>query len=93
MMRQYEFIELNKSKGYHWFDRSTIRCFSSKVLDWDIISGHFISSERGPNGIRAYTLRKADFTSGEVRTIGEFQAYGTIGRARTAFKNALKGKL
>ena len=91
MMRQYEFIELNKSKGLHWFDKDTLRFFKSRVSNWDCISGLFISSERGPDMVRKYTVRKADFETGNVSTVGEFQQYRTIKAAKGAMKRAQRG--
>jgi hypothetical protein len=91
MMRLYEFIELSKASGNHFFDKDTMRFFRSRILDYDPITGYFITSEKGPSNSRAYTLRKADFSSGDVDTIGQFQEYSTITRARTAFKRKLRG--
>jgi hypothetical protein len=92
MLRQYEFEQLNKDKGFHWFDKETLHFFRSRISNWDPISGLFITSESGPfgQGPRAYTVRLADFTTGQVHTIGEFQAYSSIKRAKTALSKARK---
>jgi hypothetical protein len=92
MTRQYEFEQLNKAKGFHWFSKDTMRFWKTRVSNWDCISGLFITSEQPPSGPRKYTLRKADFESGQVLTIGEFCAYNTIGAAKTALRNAQRGK-
>lgn len=91
-MKLYEFIALNEAKGFCWFAPSTCRFFRSRVTNWDYITGYFISSEKGPSGIRLYTLRKGNFESGNVETIGEFQQYSTLSQAKTALKNKLRGK-
>jgi hypothetical protein len=90
MMKQDEFINFNSSKGFHWFDKGSMAFFRSRVSNWDSISGLFISSERGPNGGRAYSIRKADFETGNVSTIGKFQAYDSIGSAKTALRRLLR---
>lgn len=90
-MYLHEFKELNKAKGFHWFSKDTMRFFSSRVLDFDIISGYFITSERNGSSPRRYTIRKADFVSGEVSTVSVFQEYSSLQRARTAYKRKLRG--
>jgi hypothetical protein len=92
MMSLTEFKQLNRARGFHWFEQATLRFFRSRVSNFDCISGLFISSERGPNGVRAYTLRRADFETGNVKTEGEFQAYSSLARAKTALRNAQRGK-
>ncbi len=80
-----EFMRLNKEVGNHWFSPATLEFFESKVHDFDEDSGIFITSECGPfgKGPRAYTIRKADFQTGRVSTVGKFQEYATLQKART----------
>lgn len=89
-----DFKRLNRSIGNFWFDESTMRFFSSRIVDWCSLTGYFISSERGPHrtNARKYTIRHADFKTGRVRTVGEFQQYATLSRAKTRFKNLRSGK-
>ena len=90
-MRQYEFEQLNRDKGFCWFRKDTMRFWKTRVLTWDCVSGYFITSERGLNASRMYTIRQADFETGQVNTIGEFQAYDTSGKAKTALKRLQRG--
>jgi len=68
-----------------------MRFFSSRVL-----SGHyqgdggvfFVTSERGPNGIRAYSVTEFVPETGRVGHVGTFQGYATPARARAAAKQA-----
>jgi hypothetical protein len=96
MIRQYEFRALNASKGFHWFSPDAMRFFKTRILHktWDVISGYFITSETGPcGGERRYTLRRANAETGNVNTIGEFQAYSTIAQAKGALRRAQRAKL
>jgi hypothetical protein len=91
-MRLEEFKELNKSIGNYWFSPDSMRFFKSRILDWDIITGYFITSEKGPSNVRRYSIRRANFETGTVSTVSEFQEYPTLQRARTAYKRYLRGK-
>lgn len=91
MMRLYEFKQLNQAHKMHWFDADTLRFFKSRISNWDVITGYFISSERGPNDQRLYSIRKGNFETGNVTTIGQFQQYTDIRTAKRAIKNLLRG--
>ncbi len=99
MMTLNEFKELNKSKGFHWFSKGTMRYFKSRISNWDSVTGYFITSEHGPgnasetffNGPRKFSIRKANFDNGNVDTIGQFQQYNTLGAAKTALRCLLRG--
>lgn len=66
----------NRSIGNHWFDRDTMRFFKTKI-ESRLIAGHrFVTSERGPDERRRYTVRDAR-PDGTIDTIGEFQGYAT----------------
>lgn len=73
----------NRVGGGHWFEPSSMRFFASRVQGSFYGSkdgrAYFVSSERGPNGRRAYSVRVAE-PDGNIRTVGEFQGYPT-GRA------------
>jgi hypothetical protein len=88
MMRLNEFKELNAAKGFHWFKPDTLRFFKSRITHFDCIAGLFISSERGPDDVRRYTVRQADFETGQVHTVGEFGQYNSIATAKTGLKRA-----
>jgi hypothetical protein len=82
--------QANKDAGYHWFDSSTLGFFGS-VIGRTLYGGrYFISSEQGPNGIRAYTVREVE-ADGGIETVGDFQQYETAAQARAAIKQLLKG--
>ena len=75
-----EIERINASAGYHLFDAETTRFFSSRISDTAYLSddgthAYFTTSEKGPNGIRAYSVRVADMATGTINTVGEFQAY------------------
>jgi len=75
------------NSGY-FFAPDTMRFFRSRIA-WgtltDTSGGYlFVTSEQPPHGARAYTLRK--WANGQVDTLGEFQAYETLGKAKTALK-------
>lgn len=92
-MRLEEFIALNKSKGKHWFNKDTMRFFRSRVTNWDFISGYFITSERREwNTPRCYTIRKADFETGDVATVSEFQEYAHLNTAKRHLLKYLRGR-
>lgn len=86
MMSLNEFKSLNRQKGFHWFDQGTLSFFRSRVSNWDCVTGYFISSERGPDGYRKYSVRKADFETGNVSTVGGFFSYPSIATAKTTVK-------
>lgn len=81
--------------GSHFFDADSMRFFGSRIYDIKPVSDGwlFITSEKRPRSDdpRAYTLRKfaiADDSTGiTIDTIGEFQQYGSLARARTALKH------
>ncbi len=74
----------------HFFDADTLRFFSSRVAERAYNDGRggafFTTSEKGPNGIRAYTVRHYDPTRCSIETVGKFQQYGTAKQADGAAK-------
>jgi len=78
----------------HFFDKDTMRFFSSRVseLMWKKGSDiYFITSEqdRGMTGsVRSFTVRKTD-ADGDINSIGEFQGHATLGDARQAIKDII----
>ena len=78
-----EIIQANRNSGGHWFSEETMRFFKCRILD-GVFGGHyFVTSEKGPSGVRAYTVRHAD-SDGTISTVGGFQAYGTASDALDA---------
>ena len=92
-MKQYrydydEFKYKHERAGKYFFSPSWMAFFKSKVLDWRPFTGFFITSESGTFGKepKRYTIRKADFDTFDVDTIGEFQEFETLYKARKQFK-------
>ena len=83
--------ERSAHMGWHWFAPSTMRFFLSRVSS-SVYQGpggvYFVSSEKGPNGVRAYTVRRFDWASGDVDTVGAFQGHASRGSAHRAAKAA-----
>ncbi len=78
----------NAAIGNHWFDLSTLAFFKT-WFESGLIAGHrFITSEKGPDGRRRYTVRDAR-PDGTIDTIGEFRQFTTRDEARA---NVLKSK-
>lgn len=65
----------NYNAGGHWFDASAKRFFRSRVLS-EVYQGpagvFFVSSEKGPSGVRAFTVREFDPRTADVKTFGPF---------------------
>lgn len=78
----------------HWFDPSSMRFFRSRLAQGGYRTADgsrvfFVSSEqfedsRGYRAPRLYTVRVMDWATGDVDTVGEFQAYGTRSTADRA---------
>ena len=73
----------------HWFDRSTMQFFKCRLPDYAYLKNddaYFISSEKGPSDIRAYTIRKFDRNTGDIETVDEFNKLTrTQARRRLAY--------
>lgn len=83
-------IAANQSIGNHWFDRSTMRFFHTRVESGAVAihdengqptRARFITSEKGPDGVRRYSIREAQ-PDGTIDTIGEFGQYASRDAAR-----------
>lgn len=65
----------NRYAGQHFFDADTMRFFKSRVSD-SLYSGpsgvFFVTSEKGPNNVRGYTVRQFDCQNASVDTVGPF---------------------
>ncbi len=70
-------VHANDKAGRHWFETDTMEFFKSR-LESDLIDGrYFISSEHGPYGPRAFSVRMAD-EDAHIQTVGEFMGYKTL---------------
>jgi len=90
-MQLNEFKILNRKNGFHFFDKETIKFFKSKILNWSE-TGYFISSEINPEGIKGYTIRKAQFKTGNVKTISRFMEFSSIEDAKTTMKKLINSE-
>lgn len=65
----------SRNVGSHWFDKSTKRFFRSRILSY-VFQGqggiYFVSSEQGPSGVRAFTVRKFKPEDADISTFGPF---------------------
>ncbi len=85
----------------HFFDESSKRFFRSRIsqdayLTADKSKGYFTTSEqfissRGERAARLFTLRVCDMSTGDINTVGEFQAFGTGAQAKRAALKAANG--
>lgn len=70
----------DQQNGGHWFEPDTLRFFKSRISEgfstkWENV--YFVTSEKGPHGPRAYSVRRLRAVSGHIDTIGPFMAYST----------------
>ena len=80
--------------GSHFFDDSTLRFFSSRILPTNYAGCYFITSERDTyrdSNPRLYTIRK--YEGGlRIETVGNFCQYGTKAQAVSAIKKLIKAE-
>lgn len=84
----------------HFFDRDTMRFFKSRVTSnyrrINDFTAYFITTEKGPSGIRKATIRRAELIrvvgedgmerqKMEIDTVGEFNEL-TLAQAKTRLK-------
>lgn len=74
---------LNKAKGYHFFEGSTLRFFASKIESKLLYEKFFITSEKTGfrSEERAFTVREAK-GSGDIETVGTFGQFATKRQAK-----------
>lgn len=79
--------------GSHYWDPGTMRFFNSRLLNvYPNSQGKFTcftTSEKGPDGIRKYTVKK--LTGCEVDDYGGFQAHRTSAAAKKAAQACARG--
>ena len=73
----------NQEVGHHFFDPATMRFFDSKVYD-KVFGDYFVTSEQAPAGLRRYSVRKVNWVTGEVVTVGQFQEFESLREAYRA---------
>lgn len=78
----------------HWFDRDTMRFFRSRVAAFAYVGPagiYFVSSERGPDNVRRYSVREYHAFARDIDTVGGFQAYASRASADRAARKAAEG--
>ena len=84
---------LNKEAGLHWFDKDTMKFFNTRIVTGILKEKYFISSEfyrdwqTGDREPTKYTIREVNWKTGDVSTVGEFQAYDSLKAAKEAVKD------
>jgi hypothetical protein len=79
----------HEQTGSHWFDRSSMRFFGTKIHGNTLIKGrYFITSEQPPHGPRGYTVREVS-EDGDIKTVGELCGYRTARDARHSIRKGL----
>ena len=69
--------QLDREAGHHFFEADTMRFFNSRVSSVTFGS-YFVTSEKGPDNIRAWSVRRIDSGTKQVITVGEFQGYSSL---------------
>lgn len=99
-----DLVRLVQHSGSHYFDRDTMRGFKSRLHS--VMAGpdgwYFVTSEKHEaytsyasiNEPRKYSVRRLRINSAgddlRIDTLGEFQQYATLDRARTAARRYAK---
>ena len=79
----------NSVRGYHFFDKDAMRFFDSRLSEEVYGGKYFITSERfDSRSPRLYTIRMVN-DDASIDTIGEFQQYETLAKAKSAVKYLL----
>lgn len=75
----------NERLGRNWFSPDTMKFFNSKIDPVVHHGKYFVSSEKGPSGVRKYSVREAT-PMGEIKTVGEFGEHASMRHAYAAIK-------
>ena len=73
----YDVSDLERKHVGHFFDKTTMRFFKSKVINEVFPSTKevfFVTSEIDPSGVKAFTVRKLNLESKLIETVGEFHS-------------------
>ena len=73
----------NTAAGMYFFSADTLSFFRSVIYRGIYAGRLFVTSERGPNRRRMYTIRVAN-DDGSIDTLGDFQQYATMAHAQSA---------
>ena len=73
----------NADSGRHFFSADTLSYFRSVIYRGFYAGRLFVTSERGPNRRRMYTIRVAN-DDASIDTLGDFQQYATMEHAKAA---------
>lgn len=73
-------------EGRHWFDRDTMRFFKTKLPRVAYANNSrevafFVTQETGPNMPSRFSVRKYDFRTRQIDTIGDFNSWVNRGDA------------
>jgi hypothetical protein len=81
----------------HWFSVGAMRFFNSRWAQTATLIGtkaYFVSSDQFRDGIhsnpRRYSVRVCDMATGDIKTVGEFQAYASGREADAAIKKIVE---
>jgi hypothetical protein len=94
-----EIMRKNEEVGYHFFEKSTMRFFRSRVLE-TVYEGpggiYFVTSEQfvpssGPPEPRGYTVRRFNPETGDITKAGEFNKLSQYRAQKRAQEYAEKG--
>lgn len=81
--------EANRRAGQHWFDPGAVRFFNSRISPRVYAGAIFVSSEKGPSGVRLYSVHYCART-GRVEEVSEFQAFASSRAAHVAAERVSK---
>jgi hypothetical protein len=80
-MRTIEDIKKrNREVGHHFFDSETMSFFASRIYP-KVFGDYFVTSEQFPAGPRRYSVRRMDWDTGAIETVGLFQQFTTLAEA------------
>ena len=99
-----DMIDISKRAGQHWFDTDTMKFFNSKIQTpiykggpLDGLCVLFVSSERGPDNQRKYSVRVFEVRTGDIlggkeleKITGDFQEFKTSAAAHNRIKKVLQ---
>ena len=86
-----EVKQRNRCNGYYFFSPDTMRWFNSRICGELVEHCYFITSEKGPNNKREYTIRIA-YENGKIGSLSQFGEYATLKRAQGALQRFIKSE-
>ena len=92
LQRDYQ----SNTKG-HWFDPDTLRFFKSRFSEELFYQPqdnliYFISSEKGPDDKRAYSVRSYNVLTRDIETVQDFQGFNTLNSAKNYCKKLISNQ-